>query len=229
MKYLIIFTLTFFGALNLHSQTYEIGGFIGGANAISDVGRTTYISPNTLAIGGIAKWNRSPRHSFRASIITTNLSGEDSDSNQDRREQRGFSFENRITEFSLGLEFTFWEFSTYSGNRASTPYLYSGITYLTYDALRLTPDTGEIVKFDSAGDFAIPMVVGFKTTVSTNAIAAFEIGARYTFSDSLDGSVAPDGEFEDARFGDTNNNDWYVFTGITLTFSVGRQPCYGNF
>ncbi len=229
MKYIIIILFTLLSTLNLHSQTYEVGAYVGGANIIGDVGRTNYIYPNGLAFGGIAKWNRSDRHSFRASVITTKLQGNDADSHEARRRERGYSFENNLTEFSLGIEYTFWEFNMYSGNRASTPYLYSGVNYLLYDSLRLRQNTGDIIRYGATGDFAIPMVVGFKTTVSTNMIAAFEIGARYTLSDSLDGSVSPNNEFIGAQFGDTNNNDWYVFTGITFTFTFGRQPCYCNF
>ena len=28
------------------------------------------------------------------------------------------------------------------------------------------------------------------------------------------------------RFGNLNNNDWYVFSGITLTYTFGEKPCY---
>ena len=55
-----------------NAQIYEVGIFAGGSNFIGDVGATNYISPNQVAIGGIFKWNRSPRHSFRASIISLN-------------------------------------------------------------------------------------------------------------------------------------------------------------
>ena len=213
----------------MQGQTYEIGGFVGGSNFIGDVGRTNYIYPNRLAIGGIAKWNRSPRHSFRASVITTKLSGNDANSHESRRQERGYTFENNVTEMSLGIEYTFWEFNNYNGNRASTPYLYTGFTYFLYDSLQVRPATGTIVKYDTTGDFAIPMVVGFTSSVGTNAIIAFEIGARYTLSDSLDGSISPNNEFQGSQFGDTNNNDWYVFTGMTFTFTFGRQPCYCNF
>lgn len=229
MKYLAIIIFTLLSVLNSQSQTYEVGAFVGGANIIGDVGRSNYVYPNSFTFGGIAKWNRSDRHSFRASVISTKLTGDDTDANQSRREERGFTFENNLTELSLGIEYTFWEFNMYGGNRASAPYLYTGVTYLLYDSLRLRQDQGDIIKYDTTGDFAIPMIIGYKTTLSTNTIVAFEIGARYAFTDSLDGSVAPDDEFSDSQFGDINNNDWYVFTGMTFTFTFGRQPCYCNF
>ncbi|WP_313791490.1 DUF6089 family protein [Lacinutrix neustonica] len=50
---------------------------------------------------------------------------------------------------------------------------------------------------------------------------------RYTFSDEIDGSV-PDAKEAVAlnSFGNLNNNDWYTFTGITLTYTFGRNPCF---
>jgi hypothetical protein len=223
---LLIITVTFIG----HSQTYEIGGILGGANYIGDVGKTNYISPNSLAFGGIFKWNRSERHAFRGSVLIANIKGDDADSNESRRQQRGYSFENTITELSLGIEYTFWEFNMYSGQPVSTPYLYTGLTYFGYNALYKRSDD-VFVDYDRDGAVAIPMVVGFKTTVGTKMVLGFEIGARYTFTDDLDGSNPVNGleNEESLKFGNLNSDDWYVFTGITLTFTFGRRPCYCNF
>ncbi|MAP54096.1 MAG: hypothetical protein CL605_04270 [Altibacter sp.] len=213
-----------------HSQTYEVGGMLGGSNYIGDVGKTNYINPNSFAFGGIFKWNRSARHAFRASILVANIKGDDAESNETRRQQRGYSFENTITEASLGIEYTFWDFNMYSGKPVSTPYLYTGLTYFGYNALYKRNDD-VIVKYDTAGTVAIPMVVGFKTTLGTKMVLGFEIGARYTFTDDLDGSNPIKGlaDEENLTFGNTNSDDWYVFTGMTLTFTFGRKPCYCNF
>ncbi len=217
-------------AILAHSQTYEIGGMIGGANYIGDVGKTNYINPNSLAVGGIFKWNRSARHSFRGSIMVAKIKGDDAKSSNSRRNQRGYSFENTVKELSIGLEYTFWDFNVHSQKAISTPYLYTGLTGFSYTALRKTP-TGRIVKYDNAMSIAVPMVVGYKANISQNAMVGFEIGARYTFTDDLDGSNPVKGlaDDESLKFGNTNSDDWYVFTGITVTFAFGRKPCYCNF
>ncbi|MEP1984485.1 MAG: DUF6089 family protein, partial [Maribacter dokdonensis] len=64
MRYitLLILLLSFSG---LRSQTYEVGIFAGGANTISDVGRTNYILPSDIAFGGLFKWNISKRYAWR--------------------------------------------------------------------------------------------------------------------------------------------------------------------
>ena len=65
--------LLFISSLSF-SQIYEVGGFVGGSNFIGDVGATQFVNPNKLAFGGLFKWNRSPRHSLRASLIYGTLS-----------------------------------------------------------------------------------------------------------------------------------------------------------
>ena len=106
MRYLLLFLLSVFGSQITNAQIYEFGVFAGGSNFIGDVGATNYISPNQLALGGIVKWNRSPRHAFRASLTYTTLKVEDSKSDDPRRIQRGYGFKNGLLEASLGIEFT---------------------------------------------------------------------------------------------------------------------------
>ena len=231
MKYftaiLLIVTTSFLG----HSQTYEVGVILGGANLIGDVGSTTYLSPNTFAYGVIGKWNRSSRHAFRFSIMSAELNGDDSDSHESRRQERGYTFNNSITELSAGLEFTFWEFNMYSGRRVSTPYLFTGLNYFFYKASYIRPSEKKFIDYEGARSLSIPMAIGYKVMFATNFVLAIEIGARYSFTDDLDGSD-PIGNLEDQeelKFGNLNNNDWYIFTAININFTFGRKPCYCNF
>ena len=213
------------------AQTYEFGGFIGGTNYIGDVGDTQYINPNQLVLGGIFKWNRSRRHSFRASANFGKIIGNDLDSSDPRRIDRGYSFENNIKEVSLGLEFTFWEYNPHSGQPIHTPYLYTGITYFLYDYLRVINNNNQyqLEKVGKKTAFAIPIVLGYKASLGSAVNLGFEIGARYTFTDNLDGSDYKNRNGIRSTFGNLNSNDWYVFSGITLTFAFGRAPCNSKF
>ncbi len=229
MRYLILLLLSVFFAQTSHSQIYEVGVFAGGCNVIGDVGATNYISPNTAAFGLMLKWNRSPRHSWRVSLIYSDLKGGDSESDDPRRVERDFEFDSNILEISAGMEFTFWEFDLHTSDFKITPYLYSGITAGKHDNF-FYDQNGEIIDENTTSwAFGIPMVLGVKSNITNHVILGFEIGARYTFSDEIDGSV-PDGDFEDqVGIGNTNSNDWYVFTGFTLTYTFGQRPCYCNF
>jgi hypothetical protein len=208
-----------------HSQINELGVFIGGSNFIGDVGSSKYISPNQLAIGGIYKWNRSPRHSYRISLIFTDLKGEDSKSDDPRRLQRGYSFSNQMIEVSTGMEFTFFDFNLHSGEKVATPYLYSGITVTNIEDSYFFFGS-QISQNSSSWVLGIPMVLGFKASFMDSFILGLEVGARYTFSDNIDGSFPKDQTLQPNRFGNQNNKDWYTFTGITLTYTFGENPCY---
>ncbi|MEZ7494165.1 DUF6089 family protein [Leeuwenhoekiella aequorea] len=228
MRYLSTIIIALFSSLLTEAQTYEIGLYGGGTNFIGDVGKSNYIAPNAPFIGGIAKWNRSPRHAFRASVVFANLEAADSESDDPRRQQRDYEFNSSFVEASLGIEYTFWDFDLHNSfTRPATPYLYTGFTYFYHDVFRLDTSEDELVNIGSEGNFAIPMVVGFKALVTNSIIVAAEFGARYTFTNNLDGSYLGDGE--SSSFGNINNNDWYMFTGLTVTYTFGRQPCYCGF
>ena len=228
MRYLSTIIIALFSSLLTEAQTYEIGLYGGGTNFIGDVGKSNYIAPNAPFIGGIAKWNRSPRHAFRASVVFANLEAADSASDDPRRQQRDYEFNSSFVEASLGIEYTFWDFDLHNSfTRPATPYLYTGFTYFYHDVFRLDTSEDELVNIGSEGNFAIPMVVGFKALVTNSIIVAAELGARYTFTNNLDGSYLGDGE--SSSFGNINNNDWYMFTGLTVTYTFGRQPCYCGF
>lgn len=208
-----------------YSQINEIGVFLGGSNFIGDVGATNYISPNQLAFGGIYKWNRSKRHSYRASLIFSDLKGKDVNSEDPRRIQRGYEFSTKIMELAAGIEFTFLDFDLHSGEKLATPYLYSGISAAHHDNHYFLNGL-QTSENNSSWAYGIPMALGFKTNYIGNLILAVEVGARYTFSDALDGSLPNNQNHQQYRFGNINNNDWYVFSGITLTYTFGENPCY---
>ena len=216
--------LCLFPFLAVHAQIHEIGIFVGGSNYIGDVGPTTYISPNEPALGILYKWNKSPRHAYRFSYTQSKITSNDLDSEEAGRNQRGYHFENSIKEVSLGLEFNFFDFNLHEMKNKITPYVYSGISYFRYDELYIL--SGVTRKDKSTGSFAIPMNLGIKSNIMPNFILAVEVGARYTLTDNLDGSNPKNDNLETLRFGNLNNNDWYVFSGLTLTYTFGNKPCY---
>jgi hypothetical protein len=216
--------LFLFLSLASHGQIHEIGIFLGGSNYIGDIGSTTYIAPNEPAFGLLYKWNRSPRHSWRFSYTQSKITSNDLDSKEPSRRERGYDFENSIKEVSLGLEFNFFDFNLHNMERKTTPYVATGINYFRHDELYIV--NGETKTDKGMNSIAIPMILGIKSTISRSLILALEIGARYTFTDNLDGSNPKDNSLKTLQFGNINNNDWYVFSGLTLTYTFGEKPCY---
>lgn len=209
---------------SIRAQTYEIGLFAGGINHIGDVGRTNYILPSGGAFGALFKWNKRKRYAWRASVYRGSFVADDSKSSKASRQQRGFRVKNSITEYSAGLEFNFVDYNLHRLGPAFTPYLYTGFTYFRYDFNYIDAQQVQDIN-QKDGSFAIPMTVGAKFRLNQFVIIGAEIGARYTFTDNLDASNPEGSNFERFRFGNILSEDWYVFSGITLTYTFGRKPC----
>jgi len=94
--------------------------------------------------------------------------------------------------------------------------------------------------------FTVPFGAGYKYKYRQFVVSG-EVGFRYTQTDNLDHSFANESDFtfnsepgldeqevtdlnsniiKSRQVGNMSNNDWYVFTGITLTYTFGRPPCY---
>ena len=224
MSKFFYFTIIILFSVSTHSQIHEIGVFAGGSNYMGDIGSTDFVKPNNLAFGFLYKWNKSPRHSWRFSYMQATISGADSESESVAKNQRDLSFSNSVREFSAGLEFNFLDFNLHDQQIKFTPYVYSGLTYFAYSENFFI---GKVLKNDyENGQFAIPMIVGIKTNITENLILGAEVGARYTFTDNLDGSNPKNENLIPLRFGNIDTNDWYVFSGVTLTYTFGNKPCY---
>lgn len=224
----IIAVLIFWFAQYGFAQYNELGIFVGGANAITDIGKGAYIAPNKWALGVLYKRNLHERLSLRADIKYFNLHDNDSRSDIVARQQRDFSFTNEVTEMGLGVEYNFLEYNTHKPFvYLFTPYLHAGIHYVRMEDMyfprllqkgQAAQKTGAILS-----KWAIPLALGVKTRLgNTRLLLGAEVGVRYVFSNNIEGSKP---ENKAQWFGNLNSNDWYVISGITLTYTFGEKPC----
>ena len=221
MKKLFYLIFCFFPLMAAQAQIHEIGVFLGGSNFIGDIGPTSYIAPNEPAFGLLYKWNKSPRHSYRFSYTQSEITSSDLDSNEASRNQRGYQFENDLKEVSLGLEFNFFDFNLHESSTKITPYVASGLNYFfgNYTLTNTVTDQTVDGRTETRKSIAIPMIIGIKSNITPRLVLALETGARYTLTDNIDGSF-------NQNFGNINNNDWYVFSGVTLLYTFGNKACY---
>jgi hypothetical protein len=219
--FLIVF-ISLFQTSN--AQNHEFGVFLGGSNLIGDVGRTTYLQPRHLGYGLLYKWNKNPRYSWRFSLLQSKIGGNDYASPNKGRRDRGYFVENNVVEASAGFEFNFTDFNLGERGFVGTPYLATGISYFTSDDYYVV--NKRFLSSGNTGSFAIPIIAGYKVKVNDNFVLGLEIGPRYTFSDDIDGSNPKKDNLKYLAFGNTTSNDWYVFSGLTLTYTFGQEPCY---
>ena len=220
---ILIFSLNF-----SNSQMHEFGLFVGGSNFIGDIGGTEFIKPSSTSIGLLYKWNITTRYSLRTSFKSSRLEGSDTKSKDINRFSRGLSFKNNIQEFSAGIEFNFFDFNLHDEQMYYSPYIYTGINYFKYSLLKMNFSSKIAEKYDEELNFALPIILGLKTNISSDFVIGIEFGFRYTFTDNIDSSN-PIKEFsdnKDLKFGELSNKDWYTFSGITFSYTFGRMPCY---
>ena len=222
MKKNWLLVVVFFAQYIVHSQYHEIGLFIGGANYVGDVGSSNYIYPENPALGIIYKWNRTTRYSLRANFMYTSIDKSDYNPNDFARFMRQYRFENSILEFSAGTEINFFDFNLHGSDKLFTPYLFLGVGYIKYDLFYHDPKTFENIEYAKGSNISLPIIIGLKANVSPVVILGIEIGARYTFSDNIDGShpKSDSGVPHGNEFGNINNTVSYTHLTLPTIYSV---------
>lgn len=225
MKRKLLTILTILGTYVAQSQIHELGLTVGASNYIGDIGSTKYINPTDMAYGFQYRWNKSPRHSWRINYTYIPISANDADSDMPLRQARNLSTKNKLNELMLGVEFNFFEFDLHNDWFAFTPYVHTGIAGLSYKESYFNQYDKQIEK-DTKYTFAIPVTLGLKALINKKLVISAEVGARYALTDNLDGNNPANPSTTIQAFGNTNTKDWYVFSGINISYTFGKNPCY---
>lgn len=225
MKRKLFIILSLLGVYTAQSQIHELGVTVGGSNYIGDIGSTKYINPTDMAYGFQYRWNKSPRHSWRVNYTYMPISAKDSDSDMPFRKARGLQTKNKINELMLGLEFNFFEFDLHNDWFAFTPYVHTGIAGFSYRDSYFNQYNKQIER-ETEYSLAIPITLGVKALINKKLVISAEVGARYSFTDNLDGNNPINPSSTIKPFGNVNTKDWYVFSGINVSYTFGKNPCY---
>ncbi len=219
MKKLFLIIVLIISTSTSYAQLFEGGLFLGGSNYVGDIGPDSYINPNFPAGGIIAKFNLTPRINFRGTLIATQINAKDTKADSDFRVGRGLSVQNNLLEASGGIEFNFFKYSMNQVGFSQTPYIIVQGTIASYAFV--DPDT-----FESKRSFNImpSFGLGYKTRIAENFAVSFETSVRYTLKDNIDETSV-----NNIGTGNINSDDWYVFTGFTITYGFGRAGCYKGF
>lgn len=226
MKKTIVSFFAFFCCFWCQAQINEIGIGFGGANYVGDVGSTQFIAPKDLGFNITYRWNRSPRHSYRVTYSQMKIRGDDLKSDMASRKKRGYAFSNNLKELTLGMEFNFFEFDLHELGYSLTPFVFTGISGIQYNDIYFRNNRLIEDKKNKKYSAAIPIIVGLKSRIGNQLVLSAEVGARYTFTNNLDGSMPKDPNTKRYQFGRKDSNDWYFYTGLTLTYTFGKNPCY---
>ena len=222
MKKLVVFISACCFSILSFGQIHEIGIVAGGSNYIGDIGRENFIYPNNIMGGVLYKKNVNPRIALRGNFTYAKISDHDQDSKNQGRFDRGIHFSNSIKELAVGLEFNFFEYNLDNFQYTQSPYILVQFGAVNYRVVENETGSGQY-EYSNKTTFTMPIGIGFKTKLTGDFAMAVELRAQYTWQDDLDYNNK---EIEALTFGNPNDNDWYILTGISFVYTFGRPPCY---
>ena len=172
--------------------------FGGVANYQGDLqGRTFTFNQSNLGIGAGLKYDLTPHFALRTGIQYGTVEASDKQSNDALLRARNLSFQSRILEGNLLLEYTLFNME----EKKISPYLFGGIALYHFNPYSFdtlgnkvylkplsTEGQGVIAgrKEYKLTQFAIPFGGGIKFRISSNVVLGYEIGLRKLFTDYLD-------------------------------------------
>lgn len=224
MKFAYVLLLALAMPLLMFAQPkWEGGVFLGISNYAGDLNKSTLprMGESNVAFGVMGRHHFDYRWAVRANLFYGKISGDDANFDDDaERAGRGLAMTSSLVEFSLMGE---WEplgerryLSGEGFQKLFSPYFFAGIG-LAFNNPEL--DTSNFIDDDTFAErlnqdlnasysntnFTIPFGIGVKYDVTQQFLVSFELGARPTFTDYLDGV---------SEIGKSDTNDWYIFTGF---------------
>lgn len=208
---------------NVHAQGLEIGGGIGTSFASGDVTRGFEVGEFGFAGQLFVRYNLSNVVSVRGTGLIASLKGSDETNPIDPfAELRDYSFHRTNYEASAVVEYNFLDYKERNSLINWSPYFFIGGGLSAVSNRREEDNYSRIQP-------VVPFGLGLKYRLNKQWNLEFEFGARKTFYDGVDrisGSTSPNKLNPD--YGNELDNDWYYFTGISLSYTFFSIPCPFN-
>lgn len=209
MKKLLVLFAVIMITLPTLAQRGEFGPLVGTTYYVGDINPGMPFASPHLAYGALYRYNFTQRWTIRGAFIRGELSG--NDLTQGNNPERLWAFNNTINEVSAQMEVNFLPYITGGLHNNFSPYLFGGLAVMF----------GSGGSNNGAYNMVIPSMpfgLGFKVSLNKRFCLGGEWGYRKTLSDELDNipHKNPDG----SALSNSQNNDWYSFAGITVTYAL---------
>jgi len=211
----------------------EAGFLFGLTNYSGDLAeKNIHILESRLGYGAYARYFLSTHFALRTHLFSGSISGDDANAKDPGLRRRSFRFGTHILEVGLGGEWHILGRGRFSNTGLHhyflSPYLYLGVGG-TFSGAKAeyygTPEDRNVyfvVPLPEVGlhqQFLIaPMGVGVRADLNEGLVIGVEVGWRPVFSDDLDGVRLN---------GNPDDNDWYYFGGVTLSFILNKPKRRG--
>lgn len=231
MKNNIFLTIVFLFALSFilpqksHSQIIEVGASADLSYYIGDVNPSRHFAQSNLNYGAVLRYYDNLRWAFRFQYSNFNLNA--SDKVIGFRPERAMSFESKVNDFAFLAEFNYFDYWTGSSRNRMTPYMFAGISVLSYNTLATEEKNApeeNITKKLNDFSWSVPFGFGFKASLSKRLGMTAEWRIHKTFTDKIDNI---DGKRE--MFG--YKCDWFGTFELSLVYRFNlprKEACYSG-
>lgn len=230
----IIFLLT--STINCYSQFLEPGVSVGLNSYSGDLKRGYSPFPGQIGFEVFNRFNISSHQSFKVSYKRGSIKGKEI-INDALSLNRNMWFKSKISEVSGKIEYNFLDYFDEVTKHNFTPYVFFGLgaTILT------NVEEREKVLNSKELFINIPFGMGFKYLINRQFSIALEIEIKKTFNDNIDYMSGANtkninqvtglnfnNSIKNYQYGSGNDNDFYYFTGISISYIFYRIPCPKN-
>lgn len=211
--------------------TSEVGIGIGGANYTGELAPNYRILNNQPALTAFYRRDMSSAITLRAGLMGSHRIVDDNtfadavyEEDRPYHEWRNAELRLSLLELSAVMEYNFLDYRSRGVRPRLSPYLFAGVAGLLYNH-KLTSENPAVNEknYDTGLTVAIPFGVGVKYALSRHWNLGLEFGARKLFTDKLDALAEDFGD--EAYVANPNDNDWYYYNGISISYTFYRTNC----
>lgn len=201
-----------------NAQGLDVGVGIGGLTYTGDLSENYTFNDNRLGAMVFVRRNLSEAVSVRVSLMGGKLQASDDEAYDIYAENRNAAFDIGLLEGAAVIEYNFLPYKT-SPLINLSPYLFGGIGGFVFFG-----DEDSNAEYSNT-QLTIPFGGGVKYLINPKWTVGAEFGARATFFDYLDNVSDNSPNFKNFSGGNSYDNDWYYFLGLTLSYSFYTIPC----
>lgn len=218
-------------ALNIQSQTLELGILFGGSNYQGDLASSelrVLTKQTDQAFGGFLRYNINEQFSIKLQVVKTELHADDANSSYEPLKQRNLRFFSPLLDASLRVEWQFLErFSKYQ--QRVSPYIALGGSFFTFNPqAEYQGEIHELQPLNTEGqglesfpnrkpynlyNASILGGVGIKFLVNEDLTIGFDLSANYAFTDYLDDVHSTYADYDELAF-------TYGLTSANISYQV---------
>ena len=224
IKTCIIVFLFLFINNKVLSQFLEPGIGLGILSYSGDLKRGYSLSSASLGLEIFQRLNLSKHISVKGGIKRGSIKGEEKILDA-LSKRRNYSFKSKVNEFSTKIEYNFLDYFDETGEKIFTPYLFLG---LGVNMLKNIEKNNLKISEKNKLNLILPFGIGFKYLYKNRFSLGLEFEIKKTFTDEIDNLESNELLIKNFNYGNPNSNDYYYFTGFTISYILYTIPCPQN-